>query len=225
MKKILKYYDKYIGEKYNRLTVVSLNHEKVVNGRSYFIFNLKCDCGNLTTSELFNVKSGKKVSCGCKREGMNSSHKLSKTRIYNIWAKMKARCTKESEKSYDRYGGRGISVCTEWIDFVHFYNWSMANGYSKELSIDRINNDGNYEPSNCRWATTKVQASNTSRNVFIEHNGIRLTSAEWSLKLGSSYTLVSKRINQLGWDEIAAVTTPVLGHGYSLSNQKFKKDL
>lgn len=86
------------------------------------------------------------------------------TRLYKIWCQMKQRCNNSNNTAYHRYGGRGIIVCDEWAnDFMIFYDWSLCNGYSNDLSIDRIDNDGNYEPSNCRWATTKIQQRNTTR--------------------------------------------------------------
>lgn len=90
----------------------------------------------------------------------NRIHGLTHTRIYQCWADMKQRCFNPNHKWYPRYGGRGITVCNEWLDFIPFYNWALANGYSDDLTIDRINNDWNYEPSNCRWATQQEQSLN-----------------------------------------------------------------
>jgi hypothetical protein len=126
---------------------------------------------------------------------------------------MRRRCAKKDQKWYERYAGRGIKVCDEWSDFNVFRDWSLTNGYSDKLTIDRMDNDGNYEPGNCRWVTVKEQANNTSTNVYVEHNGERLTYAQWSLRLCKNPSLVSKRINEMGWDPIKAITIPKFNRG------------
>lgn len=150
-------------------------------------------------------------------------HGLCKTRLYRIWAKMRDRCEKRyNEKTYQYYKGKGITVCQEWnTDFMSFYNWANENGYQDHLTIDRINNNGNYEPLNCRWATHAEQNRNYSKNVIIEHNGERLTAQDWSLRLGLRKELVSKRIRS-GWGAIEAVTTPILSDGYTRENKTFR---
>lgn len=124
---------------------------------------VKCSCGcefELQTYRINNITFSCK-SCSSLKHGFNK--KGSRNRIYSIWDKMKTRCFNINSKSFDRYGGRGISVCNDWKDnFIAFKDWALQNGYKDNLSIDRINNDGNYEPSNCRWTTQKVQARNTT---------------------------------------------------------------
>lgn len=135
----------------------------------------------------------------------------SEKRIYLIWHDMKRRCYQPQNKRYSRYGGRGIRICAEWLDnFQAFFDWSMANGYSPELTIDRIEKDGNYEPSNCRWATKYEQANNRSNNHFITYNGETKTMKEWSDTVGISYYALRQRINR-GWDIEKALLTPVGG--------------
>lgn len=122
---------------------------------------------------------------------------MSNTRLFKIWCDMKKRCCTPSCEHYDRYGGRGISVCDEWEkEFVSFYEWSMANGYEDGLSIDRIDVNGNYEPSNCRWVTQRAQKWNTSQNLFIEHDGERKCLAQWCEELGVNYSVAQSRINR-----------------------------
>ena len=106
------------------------------------------------------LKNGSVKACGCLR-GKKSTHGLSKTKIYSVWANIKDRCLNEKAKRFKDYGGRGIKVCNDWIDnFQSFFYWAINNGYQEGLSIERKNNDGNYEPDNCKWATSKEQAQN-----------------------------------------------------------------
>lgn len=116
-------------------------------------------------------------------------------RLKNIFGGMKTRCYNKKDKRYPDYGGRGIQICREWMKSYHlFEKWALENGYSDELSIDRINNNGNYEPSNCRWATQKEQSNNGRHNVVIKYKGEVKTLVEWVETLELSYSMVSKRL-------------------------------
>ena len=137
------------------------------NSKRKFRFGLyKCGfCGNEFRTRTSTVKSGETKSCGCylKRRASetNTKHGLRNTRLYRIWSDIKSRTLNSKYKDYLNYGGRGITMCEEWKnDFLSFYDWAMSNGYSDELSIDRIDNDGNYCPENCRWTTQTIQARN-----------------------------------------------------------------
>ena len=135
--------------------------------RRYGIY--KCGfCGEEFRTQIFRVKSGHTKSCGCYRKKvsseLNKTHGLGYTRLYNIWGNIKSRILNSKNKDYTNYGGRGITICEEWKnDFMSFYNWAMENGYeeNKGLSIDRIDNEGNYCPENCRWTTQTIQSRNT----------------------------------------------------------------
>lgn len=145
----------------NTLTALRWSHTHQKN--AYWVF--LCVCGNETTAAAHSVKRGDTKSCGCHRRKvsgtLNRSHGLTGSRLYRIWSQMKRRCDLPTVRSYPDYGGRGISVCKEWSDsFEVFYDWAINNGYRDDLTIDRENNDGNYEPGNCRWATMKQQAAN-----------------------------------------------------------------
>lgn len=131
------------------------------------------------------------------------------TRLYGIWLQMKTRCYNANCDRFDDYGGRGITVCDEWKnDFQSFYDWSMSHGYDDSLSIDRINNDGNYAPGNCRWATRIIQSRNTRRSHLITFNGETHTLVEWCEIKGLSRSCLDNRI-RYGWDVERALNTPM----------------
>lgn len=130
-----------------------------------------------------------------------------KSRLYHIWEDMKSRCLNKNNKRFLRYGGRGISICDDWLEYMPFHNWATKNGYNSHLTIDRIKNDGDYEPSNCRWATSKQQANNRCDNVNIEFKGEIMTRQEWSEKLGFESHVLKNRLHRC-WSIERALTTP-----------------
>lgn len=139
-----------------------------------------------------------------------SKHGDSYTRLYRIWVNMKYRCNTPSCPYYFNYGGRGVKVCKEWEeDYTIFKEWSITHGYADDLSIDRIDDNGNYEPSNCRWATPKEQINNTRNNYLITFNGKTQTMMQWAEELELTHSLLSKRIKELGWSIEKALTTPI----------------
>lgn len=133
-------------------------------------------------------------------------HGLTNSRIYGIWNGIIQRCENPNRKAYPRYGGRGISVCEEWHNFQIFYEWAINNGYKEDLTIDRIDNNGNYEPSNCRWATYKEQANNMRKNVIYEINGTKHNLKEWSEIYNMPYRTVQRRVSVFHWDIVSALT-------------------
>lgn len=197
-------YKDITGQKFGKLTVLKLDHTEqrflknkptVKNGLMYF-YLCECECGNKIIVNKDNLIKNNTKSCGClKHLSYHISHNQSKTRLYNIYIKMKARCLNANNPAYVNYGGRGIKICKEWQDnYINFYNWAMSNGYNENLTIDRINNNGDYEPSNCRWVDRKIQANNTRRNHFLTYNNKTHTLAEWSKLLKINYNTLKGRL-------------------------------
>lgn len=139
---------------------------------------------------------------------MQNKHGLSKTRLHRIWRGMRSRCSNPNDVEYKWYGKKGIRVCEEWNDFMVFREWSLANGYSDELSIDRIDGKKGYSPDNCRWTTMKVQQNNRCNNHVIEYKGKIHTMSEWAEIIGIAPKTLSKRLCD-GWDVEKALTTPL----------------
>lgn len=153
-----------------------------------------CDCGNEKTIYRNNLVGNQTRSCGCYQKEKVMTHGLSRNRLYSIWCDIKKRCTNERSKVFGNYGGRNIKICEEWMnDFSKFHKWSITNGYKDNLSIDRKDNDGNYEPSNCRWVTSEVQNNNTRKNVRVEIEGVTRTLSQWSKLSGVNERTISHR--------------------------------
>lgn len=199
------------GHKYGRLTVLSLEYS---TKKKQYHWRCKCDCGNITHAsewQLTTSNSKGKKSCGCLAHDIlvrrSTTHCHSHDPLYVTWRNMKTRCYNHNYELYHRYGGRGIKICEEWLDFDHFYKWSIENGYAKGLSIDRIDNDKDYSPDNCRWTTPTVQARNTRRSKFVEYNGQLKTVAEWAEEYGVTYHILSSRLYR-GWSMDDAINIP-----------------
>lgn len=169
-----------------------------------------CDCGTTRPVSTSNLVLGKSFSCGCLGREMcsikNKTHGLTGVRAYRIWSQMKARCSQVSNKSYASYGGRGIKVCDRWMSFENFY---ADMGAPKEgLSLDRINNHGNYEPSNCRWATQSQQCRNKRDNRLISLNGETRCLNDWAEKAGIKQSTLARRLDS-GWPVADALSRPL----------------
>lgn len=191
------------GKKFGRWTVISRD-ERPNKRRVYWI--CRCDCGTEKSVIGDSLRSGVSNSCGCYHKDQLSNHRLSNTRLYGKFQNMKDRCYNEKSQSYKNYGDRGIRICDEWLnDFQAFHDWAIANGYRKGLSIDRIDNMGNYEPSNCQWTDVKTQSNNRRSNRLITLNGDAKTLTEWCEDLGVNRALVANRIRK-GWSLEKAFT-------------------
>jgi len=188
-----------IGKKYGMLKV--LNDELYIQYKSGRCKKglFKCDCGNIKEIRFSSVSTGVTTSCGCKQSRLlsekNTVHGLSKHPLYKKWLSIKNRCYIKSNIEYKNYGGRSIEICKEWKNnFKNFYDWSILNGYVSSLTIDRINNDGNYEPSNCRYVDLKSQQNNKRNNFYITFNGDKKTLSEWSDISGVNSNTIRGRI-------------------------------
>lgn len=178
----------------------------------HLIVECACKCGKIFKTTSNSVLTGNTKSCGCwndecRKMEKNLKHGFAKKkkveRLYRIWLNMKTRScnnTDKKNKSYINYAMRGISICDEWKNsFDSFKDWAIQNGYSNNLTIDRIDNNGNYEPSNCRWVSLLTQANNRRSNHYIEYNGEKKSAMEWSRKYNIPYYLFKSRIDR-GWD-------------------------
>ena len=192
------------GMKNNMLTAL---YPLYPNKRGQIVWEFLCDCGNRTRAPATCFLRGTPMSCGCMCGPHYSDIPLDKDRLWSIFKGMKRRCYNHNEPEYNRYGGRGIIICDEWLkNYGEFRNWAINNGYRPGLTIDRINNDGNYCPENCRWATRKEQNNNTSQNRRITFNGETLTVTEWAKKIGITQQALQKRLNN--WPLERALTEP-----------------
>jgi hypothetical protein len=192
------------GQKFGRLTVT--NCEQRINGKTKHL--CKCDCGNEVYVEKRSLKGGNTSSCGClhrellaeSNKRLKTKHGMTDTRLYRTWDGIKKRCYNTNDKDFCRYGARGISMCDEWRnDFRAFYDWAINNGYAADLTIDRKDNNGHYEPLNCKWSTTKEQNNNRRTNHLITYNGETKNIKQWADQYGINRVTLSKRINRFGW--------------------------
>lgn len=200
------------GMTFNRLTVIREADTSVHKKNHHVKWLCKCECGNYTEVVSSALKSGRVGSCGCYHSDRvietHTKHGLSNTRIKSIYSGMIQRCYNPNAPRYDRYGARGIKICDEWLGengLVNFNEWAIQNGYSDELTIDRIDNDKNYSPNNCRWATIDIQNNNKSTSHFVTIDGEKHTLAEWGIINGIKKSTIISRI-KLGWSEEDAVT-------------------
>lgn len=200
------------GQRFGKLIVLRRAENYVrSNGHKESTWVCCCECGNEITVTRTNLKRAR--SCGCSKGKYISdskiTHGMSNSRLYRIWQNMKNRCYNPNVDRYDRYGGRGITVCEKWRDsFEAFYKWAIDNGYSDELSIDRKDVNGNYTPDNCRWISMDKQADNKLNSRIFEYNGEAHTVSEWSKILGISRDIIWNRIKR-GWDIERVFTQPI----------------
>jgi hypothetical protein len=178
------------GQKFGKLTVIKRGDNYITpSGKPVTMWLCNCECDNEITTAGYSLTSGKTASCGCfgkeQRLKSNTKHGLSHSRINSIYRNMKSRCYNPNTPKYHNHGGRGISVCDEWLDkeqgLINFYEWAMQNNYSDNLTLDRIDNNGNYNPHNCKWSTYEEQNFNRRNNRLFTINGETKSAKEWCI--------------------------------------------
>ena len=187
------------GQKFGKLMVLKRTGTSK-DGQA--VWECECECGNRSYVDGKSLRTGNTKTCGCSRSlprPQRIKHGKCGTRLYRIWGNMLHRCygTNDIEK-YSYYGGRGIRVCDDWRDFSNFMNWANSAGYNDNLTIDRIDVNGNYCPENCQWATVKAQCANRRSNHFVKENGELHTVTDWAKKLGVSHSTIIKRLKKGG---------------------------
>lgn len=190
------------GQKFGRWTVISFAGKSASKNHRWLCC---CDCGTEQVVQAGCLNYGATKSCGCLRRELYTTHGMSKHPIFNAWRDMLARCATLSHKSFHNYGGRGIKVCPRWLNsFENFYA-DMGDRPSEKHSLDRINNDGNYEPGNCKWSTQREQTRNTRRNRRLTFRGKTQCVTAWAEELGVSITAIRDRLSR-GWSDERALT-------------------
>jgi hypothetical protein len=191
------------GQRFGRLTVISFNG---IGNRRKSMWNCLCDCGNEKVVPLGNLKNGHTKSCGCynieKILERAFTHRLSGTPEHRAWGAMIQRCTNPNDKGFFNWGMRGIEVCERWLHSFENFLEDMGNRPSKNHTLDRIDNDGNYCKENCRWATPKEQARNRRTNVWYEYNGKRMIAMDWAIELGIHRTTLERNIKKYPFEKI-----------------------
>lgn len=184
------------GKRFSKLIAIECAYKT----KKVHFWRFKCDCGNESIIRKADVMHGKTQSCGCFLREVRTTYNCHNERLYKIWRGMLKRCYQVHTKDYQRYGIKGIKVCDEWkSDYIAFKGWSLSSGYTDELSIDRIDNNGNYESSNCRWTTYKIQNRNRGvYNTVIVFNGEEKTIAEWAEIANLPSRLLRQRLSK-GW--------------------------
>lgn len=209
------------GKRYGFLTIIE--DSKLVmqsNGNRVRKVKVRCDCGTVKIINAFSLKD-KTVSCGCyhkkllKKGVRPRKNKMPKGVLYTLWMHMKERCNNPNHRSYERYGGRGISVCDDWSEnYDSFYSWCKNNGYKRGLHLDRIDNYGNYSPDNCRFVTPTENSNNKRNNIIVKFEGIKDTLPNTLRRLGVynsyNYKKVHRRMHDLGWSFDKAINDILL---------------
>lgn len=204
------------GQKFGKLTVIERSPDHIqTSGKHITMWRCRCECGKEINTYTQTLRNGEAKSCGCLRRNIIEKHGMSNTKLFRIWSGIKSRCYNLNNKKYQDYGARKIIMCPSWLDkdngFNNFYNdvSKLSHFGEQGYSINRIDNNGNYEPSNVEWSTYIEQNNNRRNNRFIEYNGEIHTIAEWARKTGIKANALRIRIDRLRWDIQQAFTTPV----------------
>ncbi len=219
----------YIGKRYGRLTVIGFNLETGEKRK----WRVRCDCGKEFDTIPWYVKSGDTRSCGClhieaiKEANTKHKHPIEENlRLYNIYKGIKKRCYNEKDFTYKNYGARGIKMCKEWLDsYDSFFEWAMSNEYKDDLTIERVDVNGNYCPENCKWITNGEQGLNKRNTIWVNYRGEKIQLVSLCERLGKSYDLVYERIKTYGWGVEPALHTPTYGTETTIKQLAEKRGL
>lgn len=197
------------GRTFGRLTVLRFAGR---DKHRHLIWTCQCECGNVRDVTKWNLLNGITVSCGCytsdRARKQLTKHGFYNNQFYSVWRDMMRRCYDVKQSCYDRYGGRGISVCDEWHNVESFIQWCESQPFKTGLTIDRIDNNKGYSPENCRFVTLKENQNNRSSNHVISYAGKSQTITEWAEETGLTPSCLYGRINRLGWSVERALSTP-----------------
>lgn len=207
-----------IGKRFGRLVVIEKSEPiNIYNRKSHSYWKCICDCGNEKLVRIDHLIRGHVKSCGCLGRESKIKHGMINTKLYKVWDGIKSRCNNPNSKAYKNYGGRGIKICESWNDFMTFHKWSIESGYEEGLTLDRIDVNGNYEPSNCRWVTRKKQARNTRKTIYATINNKTMDLCSWADEIGENREKLYRRVHKLGWTPEEAV----LGKRHDISEVPF----
>lgn len=194
------------GKRFGKLVVIE---QSDLRKNNHIVWVCKCDCGNEYLVRGNSLRNGTTKHCGCDRHKYLQNSDQNKIRLRGIWRGMKDRCYNRNHRQYKNWGGRGIGVCSDWLNnFESFYNWAISNSYNENLTLDRIDVDKNYGPDNCRWVTMKEQCSNKTNNVVLNFKGEIKTLPKWASQYNIPRRTLYSRLTS-GWSVEKALTTPV----------------
>lgn len=206
------------GKRIGRLTVLEPDGFKTTaSGSRQYFWKCLCDCGTECRVDGCCLRRASTVSCGCYAKDLSTTHELSGHYIYSVWLGMKQRCYNKNSSCYKDYGARGIRICESWLESPANMLRDLGERPTSKHTIERKNNDGNYEPGNCVWATRAEQNENTRQTKLLTHKGITLSIAKWGRRLGVGRDLIRNRL-KLGWSVAEALDTPRLKYGVKRHN-------
>lgn len=215
-----------IGRRFGRWLVTAETEKRGQKGA--IVYHCVCDCGKEKDVNGMNLRNGSSTSCGCYNREIITKNggAVYREHLYGVWNAMKCRCKNQKDKAYHNYGGRGIKVCREWRDnYLAFREWAYVNGYKRGLWLDRIDNDKEYSPTNCRWASTAEQARNKRSTRFVKYNGEQMCLTDAAAASGISFSTLSRRI-ELGWseDRLFSPVAAKYSHGAAIKAAMHKHD-
>lgn len=207
----MKDYQEFIGQRFGRLVVIKFDRKD----KQGVWFLCQCDCGNIKLTTLDRLRYGDTSSCGCLRRELlakknheNRKWDIKNKRLMQIWRGMKQRCYSPNSEAYSYYGGKGVKICDEWLDFQVFQDWALSHGYQDNLTIDRHDANKDYCPENCSWETQLTQVNHLSSTKWLTYKGKTQSLADWCRELNLDYFRTKARLNSCGWSVEDAFEQP-----------------